>query len=1469
MNKIHRTVWNAALGACAAVPENARGAAKGAGGSRARPAILGLLLLASAGGATWAGGAGGGGGGSVGGAGGTAVGGGAGGAGAGSYPDNGGVTGTGSGATNGATAGSGNPGAGGTAGAGLGGGGGGGGGGDSGGTAGVGGAGGAVGLGLPGSGVSGAFIASTIVGGNGAQGGNAAGIADGGGGGGGGDGVAWAASNVELTVAGSATGGQGGRGGDSLSSPSGQAGGGGGGGSGVLFVGNNSTVQVSAGGSTTGGNGGAGGADIYVGINHRGAPGAGGVGTVVAGDGNTLVNAGSIAGGLSGDGAARADAVRISGNNNALELNAGYAFSGNVVASGTGNALRLGGTANASFDVSTIGTLYQGFNRYSKVNTSTWTLTGTTAAVTPWTVSGGTLSIANDASLGAVSGGLTLDGGTLQTTAGITTSRAITLGAVGGALAPDAGTSLNLGGVISGAGSLTMSGVGTLVLAGNNNYAGGTTISSGTLQVGDGGTTGTLGAGDVVNNGTLAFARSDTLNVDNTIGGTGNLVHNGGGTLVLSGANSYSGGTTVNGGTLVLDHVTNGSVDAAGAGTYVSGNTTTYRSIAINNGATVRSAQTGTLEVGISVAGGQTGTVAAATGTTLTLTRMGMAGDVVVGSAADQGTVSLGLGIFSSASSVGTLRVAGGTLTQPAGSSALNFFTSFLSSTTVDAGATLDMNGASLGVRDLRGAGTVTDSVGGQTLRVGRGDFSGAIMGSTNSLQLAFFGSAPDRTLVLSGANTYGGSTTIDAGSTLQLGNGGNGGSIDNTSAVLNNGALVTNRAGVLTLAAPISGNGTFSQVGSGTTVLAGDNTYAGTTTISAGTLQVGNGGTSGTLGTGAVTNNAALVFNRSDDVTVANDIDGTGTVTQNGTGATTLIGNNTYGGGTTLNSGTLVANNGTALGTGTLTINGGTFSANTAVGNAVAVNNSFNLAGSPSFTGPLALANTPTVTMTGGGTTALSGVLSGNSGLVLDATGPGSDGSQYLVTGASANTYTGTTTVQGNAAVALQKTPGLAAIPGNLTIQGNGIVGLFADEQLADGATVTVNSAGHSFGGAASYEGLVLLGFQNSAAQQVGTIGTLQGNGTIGLGNGKLVIGQGSFSGTISDGAYAIQQGVSGGQLEKTGPGTLTLSGANTYTGGTALKGGTLAVANNSALGTGALAMDDGTTLAFAADGLTIANPIAMTGTTDPTFDTGANTATLTGGISGAADLTKTGTGTLILGAANNPYTGSTTVAQGTLRAGVANAFSAASATTIAAGATLDLAGHNQTLASVNNAGTVSLTGTTPGTVLTVTGPWVGNNGILAVGTAVGNDASPTDRLVLSGASAVASGTTRIAVTNIGGLGAQTTGNGIAVVSAENGGSIGAGAFTLATPVSAGAYDYQLNTTSTGSYLANVVPVVPTDPTTPTTPDTPAAPVIPTYRADVPLYAALPEQLRQSNLAMLGNLHQRTGDDGGTGSNT
>ncbi len=119
--------------------------------------------------------------------------------------------------------------------------------------------------------------------------------------------------------------------------------------------------------------------------------------------------------------------------------------------------------------------------------------------------------------------------------------------------------------------------------------------------------------------------------------------------------------------------------------------------------------------------------------------------------------------------------------------------------------------------------------------------------------------------------------------------------------------------------------DGNLVKIGTGTLTLAGANSYSGVTTITAGTLQVGNGGTGGTLGTGNVVNNAALVFNRSDVLTVANVISGAGTLNQIGTGTLTLVGINTYTGTTMVNGGTMLVNGSIATSSGLTVNNGGT----------------------------------------------------------------------------------------------------------------------------------------------------------------------------------------------------------------------------------------------------------------------------------------------------------------------------------------------------------------------------------------------------------------------------------------------------------------------------------------------------------------------------------------------------------------
>jgi outer membrane autotransporter protein len=371
-------------------------------------------------------------------------------------------------------------------------------------------------------------------------------------------------------------------------------------------------VQFSAAGATftntgtvTGGKGGT------AGLGGGGVDGVGGAGVV--GSGLTIINSGTISGGLGGDGVTRANPITFTGGTNTLELRAGSSITGNVVAFSTSDTLALGGSANSSFDVSQIGASaqYQGFGVFQKTGTSTWTLTGTTTAVTPWAINAGTLAVSADNNLGNSSGGLSFGGGTLQFLSGFISNRAMVLNSGGGTFDTN-GNNAALGGAISGTGGLTKIGGGTLTLSGSSTYAGATALNVGTLQAAAtnafaAGSAFTVAGGAVLNLasfnqsiGSLAGAGSVTLGSatlttgnDNTsttfsgvISGTGGLTKTGTGTLTLAGVNTYLGATTINAGTLAVA-ADNNLGNAAGALAFGGGTLQYLAGFSSNRGVTL------------------------------------------------------------------------------------------------------------------------------------------------------------------------------------------------------------------------------------------------------------------------------------------------------------------------------------------------------------------------------------------------------------------------------------------------------------------------------------------------------------------------------------------------------------------------------------------------------------------------------------------------------------------------------------------------------------------------------------------------------------------------------------------------------------------------------------------------------------------------------------------------------------------
>lgn len=265
---------------------------------------------------------------------------------------------------------------------------------------------------------------------------------------------------------------------------------------------------------------------------------------------------------------------------------------------------------------------------------------------------------------------------------------------------------------------------------------------------------------------------------------------------------------------------------------------------------------------------------------------------------AGDGTLRLtGAGTYTGATTVasGTLQAGGTNLLAPA------------SAFSVNSGATLDLGNANQTIGSLAGAGAVT--LGAGTLTTGglgsSTSFGGVIAGSGALVKTGA------GTMTLTGASTYTGGTTIDAGA-LQLGDGGTTGSI--LGDVTDNGRLIFNRSDSVTVPGAIAGSGSVKQLGGGTTIFTGNNTYTGGTVVAHGALQLGKGGTSGSI-VGDVQDGGTLIFNRSDTVTFNGVIsdwtnttpDPIGSVQHNGTGTTVLTAVNTYNGTTMVNAGTLI----------------------------------------------------------------------------------------------------------------------------------------------------------------------------------------------------------------------------------------------------------------------------------------------------------------------------------------------------------------------------------------------------------------------------------------------------------------------------------------------------------------------------------------------------------------------------------
>ncbi len=629
------------------------------------------------------------------------------------------------------------------------------------------------------------------------------------------------------------------------------------------------------------------------------------------------------------------------------------------------------------------------------------------------------------------------------------------------------------------------------------------------------------------------------------------------------------------------------------------------------------------------------------------------------------------------------------------------------SASDVSVDATFDVSGVTAGstaIQSLSGASTGTVALGNKTLvitngqggstPVDAGNFAGNVSGA-GGVQIT------GGTQVFSGINTYAGGTLLTGG-TLSVSTGANlgtgalsfnGGALENTGTFRSSRAIALNGGGgtfqtdaALTLAGTISGPGGLTKTGAGALTLTGAGTYSGPTTISSGAFTIGDGFDSSFVSN--IVDNAALQFNDSQAFSYGGAISGAGSIVQSGAGTVTLSGNSgSFSGSTTVNAGTLsvdgtlggavTVNGGTLKGTGTLagdtTVGAGTlsgrqgdvldFGGNLTLSSASSVNASLGApdgsAGLFNVAGNLTLAGALNVTDLGGFGPGLyrlfdyTGNLTDN-GLQVNRVPAGIGASDLSVQTSIAHEVNLVNT--GGAAVDFWD-GGNAANHNNGAVDGGSGVWNTANDNWtnASGALNAPWQAGQ-FAIFAGQAGTVTVddtaGSVSVAGMQFATDGYQIDGGAIALANPQTIIRVGTGGGAFSRGITAtIAAPLTGsGGLEKTDNGTLVLSGANTYTGGTFVEGGTLSVGSDANLGasSGALTLDGGTLETTAK--FSSARNVTL-GAASGEMKTDADLA-LAGAIGGAGGLLKSGSGTLTL-SGNGTYTGGTAISAGTLQLG------------------------------------------------------------------------------------------------------------------------------------------------------------------------------------------------------------------------
>ncbi|EKO8505820.1 fibronectin-binding autotransporter adhesin ShdA [Salmonella enterica] len=982
---------------------------------------------------------------------------------------------------------------------------------------------------------------------------------------------------------------------------------------------------------------------------------------------------------------------------------------------------------------------------------------------------------------------------------------------------------------VTGEGQIVKSGSDELIVTGDNNYSGGTTISGGTLTADH---ADSLGSGDIDNSGVLKVGEGE---LENILSGSGSLVKTGTGELTLSGDNSYSGGTTITGGTLTADHADSlGSGDIDNSGVLKVGEGDLENTLS-GSGSLVKTG-TGelTLSGGNDYSGGTT-----IIGGTLTADHADSLGS---GDIDNSGVLQVGEGELKN-----TLFGSGSLVKTGTGELTLNGDNDYSGGTTIDDGVLIADNADSLGTGAVANNGV---------LQVGEGELKNTLSGTGSLVKIG------TGELTLNGDNDYSGGTTITGGTLIAASvNALGSGDIDNSGVL---------QVGEGELKNTLFGSGSLVKTGTGELTLSGDNTYSGGTTISGGTLIAAN---VNALGSGDIDNSGTLILDANGAFELAN-------VTTH-SGATTALAAVS-----TLDAGQFTQEDGS-----TLSIDLGAATDDAVItADSVALGGTLNVTGIGSVTDSW----TPeayTYTLIGSDSAITTDfddlTVAGMNRedvdfLTIDGKVDEADNTHYDLT-ASLSWYADrdNATTDAHGTFTLSDPDGGFNVAATLTD---------VDDTLEpgsrwDGKSLTKEGAGT----------LILSGDNDYSGGTTINEGTLVAASTTALGTGLVdnnatlvldVDGEVSAVGGITTHSGATTQLALGTSLDLGDSALIQQDGSTLnvelnsdsvqplITGGSATLGGDLVVSDASLQARASDAefqsfklMDMTSDISGDFTSLTMnltdkPDYLTVTGTINPedaseyllteglswnatatsatpahgTFTLGAGDSfevtSVLGDKTGNGDwdgktLTKLGAGKLTLSGVNT-YTGDTNVQEGTLWLagdGTIGEVGSQQAVNVASGATFGGSNGTTVNGKVTNEGTLVFgdseetgaiftlngdlinmgtmtsgsTSSTPGNTLYVDGNYTGNGGSLYLNTVLGDDDSATDKLVITGD---ASGTTDLYINGIGD-GAQTT-NGIEVV--DVGGVSTSDAFVLKNEVNASLYTYRLywNESDNDWYLAS-----------------------------------------------------------------